>query len=321
MDSRLRVYDEAGLFEPDVVRTLKHDGTRWLFDHPDFSDWVFEKTKPTFIVTHDFWTYVTAFEKDARFERDYAPIDAYPDRYVDAVYKARLRSGIYVRRDALAAPEDIDRARESYVASPAREPLVWRLRLAFGLDPGSARGTDDDLRKRAMAARYQDQNPNRAATLFAQLAERKPDDLESHTELGDALDAAGRADEARPAWKAALTLARARKDTFHTTLAADRLRGAPPPPPTDDEQGHLMQAGIDALYTQHDPAKAVDLFRKVLALNPQHYGASYQLAVALDAAGRKGEARALWPEVLEMASHLKDEKTMQDVAARIASGG
>jgi tetratricopeptide (TPR) repeat protein len=321
MDSHLRIYDEAGLFEPDVVRTLKHDGTHWLFNHPDFYDWVFETVKPTFLTSHDFFTYVTAFEKDPRFARDYAPIDAYIDRYVEAAYKTQLRSGIYVRKDALHAPGDVDRARDSYRPLPRRDPFVTRMAEVLGWDPAGPSATDEALRAGAMAARYERQDPDRAATLFARLAERKPDDLEATQEEADALDAAWRSDEARPWWAKVRDLAVARRDAFRTDLANNRLRGVPPPAASEAEQARLMQAGLDALFKARDAATAVDLFRQVLDLNPLHYGASYQLGVALDAAGRKDEARAHWPVVLRMAQSLHDQKTADDVQARIASGG
>jgi tetratricopeptide (TPR) repeat protein len=318
MDARLRVLDAAGLFEPDVVRTLKHDGTRWLFQHPDFYDWVFESAKPTFIVTHDFWTYVTAFEKDPRFTRDYVAIDAYPDRYVESTYKESLHSGVYVRKDALHSPGDLERVRASYAPAPYLAPLVDRLRAAFGVDPAGPHATDAELRKLGLAARYEQQDPDRAATILARLAERNPRDLDAQLELAQALDAALRADEARPVWVRALDLARLRDDRAHVKMAADRLRGSSTEA-TDAEERRLMQAGLDALYRDRVPARAVDVFRQVLALDPEHYGATYQLAAALDAAGRTDEARALWSVVLDRANRLGDKKTAQDVSARIAA--
>ena len=53
----------------------------------------------------------------------------------------------------------------------------------------------------------------------------------------------------------------------------------------------LMKAGLDALYTRNDPNAAAAQFRRLLAVNPTHYGATYQLATALDRAGRPAEAR------------------------------
>src|SRR5262245_2979518 len=52
-----------------------------------------------------------------------------------------------------------------------------------------------------------------------------------------------------------------------------------------------MKAGLDALYQRNDPAAAATQFRKVLAANPSHYGATLQLAKALD---RAEIGRASW---------------------------
>jgi Tfp pilus assembly protein PilF len=75
-----------------------------------------------------------------------------------------------------------------------------------------------------------------------------------------------------------------------------------------DDQVAAMQAGLDALYTRHDPPAAETEFRKVLAANPTHYGATYQLAAALDAAGRPDEARPLWEKMLALAESAGDGK-------------
>ena len=67
-----------------------------------------------------------------------------------------------------------------------------------------------------------------------------------------------------------------------------------------------MQAGLDAMYEDHDPRKAAVFFRRVLERNPTHYGATYQLAKALDMVGERNEARRLWAKVLTMAESYKD---------------
>jgi Tfp pilus assembly protein PilF len=66
-------------------------------------------------------------------------------------------------------------------------------------------------------------------------------------------------------------------------------------PQTDEA---MMQAGLDALYTKSDPNTAATLFRQVLARHPTHYGATFQLATALDRAGEADEARPLWDSEL-----------------------
>ena len=44
----------------------------------------------------------------------------------------------------------------------------------------------------------------------------------------------------------------------------------------------MMKAGTEFLYAKHDASAAAAEFRKVLARNPNHYGATFQLAMALD---------------------------------------
>lgn len=78
-----------------------------------------------------------------------------------------------------------------------------------------------------------------------------------------------------------------------------------------------MKAGLDALYARKDPTAAAAHFRKVLALSPTHYGATYQLAVALDGAGKREEATPLWRMVLEMAGTYNDVATARTARARL----
>ncbi len=78
-----------------------------------------------------------------------------------------------------------------------------------------------------------------------------------------------------------------------------------------------MQLGLDALYTRHDAVTAAAEFRRVLARNPSHYGATYQLAKALDQAGQSGEARSVWEKTLKMADGASDTTTADTVRARL----
>ena len=64
-------------------------------------------------------------------------------------------------------------------------------------------------------------------------------------------------------------------------------------PPASESEDSLMKSGLEALYTGHDAPAAVDQFPKVLQRNPSHYGATYQLAAALDAEGKRDEATAV----------------------------
>ena len=89
------------------------------------------------------------------------------------------------------------------------------------------------------------------------------------------------------------------------------------PVATDDAA--LMTAGLEALHARHDPAEAIVQFRKVLEHNPTHYGATFQLATALDAAGKRAEARPLWEKMLQMAEASKDIETADKARARLHS--
>lgn len=77
-----------------------------------------------------------------------------------------------------------------------------------------------------------------------------------------------------------------------------------------------MAAGL-GLLGKGDPVAAAAKFRDVLALNPSHYGAHYQLAVALDRAGKTSEARPLWEKVLRMAEGYNDRATARAARSRL----
>src|SRR5688500_15769654 len=70
-----------------------------------------------------------------------------------------------------------------------------------------------------------------------------------------------------------------------------------------------MRAGVDALHVRRDPPAAVEHFRRALAENPSHYGATFQLAAALEAAGRRDEAKPYWEKALKMAEEHGDVET------------
>jgi Flp pilus assembly protein TadD len=136
----------------------------------------------------------------------------------------------------------------------------------------------------------------------------RPDYAPASFLLGNVLARAGRTEEAAAAYRRAAALdprdGAARQALAHLAGGADQ-----------DER--LMSAGLDALRTQHDPERAAALFREVLAHTPTHYGATYQLAVALDAAGRPGEARPVWEQMLQMAAAAHDEGTVRAARRRL----
>ena len=78
-----------------------------------------------------------------------------------------------------------------------------------------------------------------------------------------------------------------------------------------------MRLGLDALYQRHDPDAAAAYFRKLLEQNPSHYGGHYQLAAALDAAGKREEARGWWEQMLAMAEAAGDKATADTARERL----
>jgi tetratricopeptide (TPR) repeat protein len=91
---------------------------------------------------------------------------------------------------------------------------------------------------------------------------------------------------------------------YDRALAAD---------PTDAEAA--MAAGLIRHDHLDDPARAVEDYRTVLRLVPTHYGAHYQLAVALLAAGREAEARAAWLAFVPLAERAGDRATLDHAPA------
>ena len=153
-----------------------------------------------------------------------------------------------------------------------------------------------------------------AALLEAQAAAREqPGMAFTHVSLGDSLEKLGRFEPAAAAYRRALELdppnARAQEG-----LA--RVRAAP----GYTEEGALMAGGLRALYEENDPIRAQDLFRKVLERNPAHYGATFQLAVALDSSGQGPAARPYWEKVLAMAAGYHDQDTANRARLRLKTG-
>jgi tetratricopeptide (TPR) repeat protein len=71
-------------------------------------------------------------------------------------------------------------------------------------------------------------------------------------------------------------------------------------------ESSLMTAGLNALYQERNGAKAATYFRQVLAQNPDHYGANFQIAAALDLQGEREEANTYWKKTLALANQYRD---------------
>ena len=83
------------------------------------------------------------------------------------------------------------------------------------------------------------------------------------------------------------------------------------------EMEQSMLAGLDSLYSKHNAALAVSQFRRVLTLNPMHYGATVQLAKALDQSGQPEAAVELWKEIRTRAEGYGDTETAKMAHERL----
>jgi hypothetical protein len=81
----------------------------------------------------------------------------------------------------------------------------------------------------------------------------------------------------------------------------------------------IMKLGLTAFYERGDTRAAVARFQDVLMRQPGHYGASFQLAKALDALGQAAEAAKQWAKVLKAAEAIGDTATMRQVRARLST--
>jgi tetratricopeptide (TPR) repeat protein len=98
--------------------------------------------------------------------------------------------------------------------------------------------------------------------------------------------------ERRSAWSEAVA-------AYDRAFAAD---------PTDAEAA--MRGALVRHYRLADAAGAVARYRTVLRLVPTHYGAHYQLAVALLAQGETAEAERAWQAFVPLAEALGDRASL-----------
>jgi Tfp pilus assembly protein PilF len=153
-------------------------------------------------------------------------------------------------------------------------------------------------------AEMQAGDPATAERTFRELLAKNPNHYGGHYQLAVSLDRGGKPADARREWEYVKNSAQQISDSATLRTATTRLAA-----PDTASQEAMMALGLDLLYKQNNPAGAADEFRKVLRRNSTHYGATYQLASALDKAGQRAAAKPYWEKVLGMAVSVKDEKT------------
>jgi Tfp pilus assembly protein PilF len=167
----------------------------------------------------------------------------------------------------------------------------------------AAADPDAQLMTRGLAE-LQGGDPATAERTFRELLAKNPNHYGGHYQLAVSLDRGGKPADARREWEYVKNAAQSANDSATLRSATARLAS-----PDTASQEAMMARGLDLLYKGNDPAGAADEFRKVLRKNATHYGATYQLATALDRAGQRAAAKPYWEKALGMAIGFKDEKT------------
>ena len=176
----------------------------------------------------------------------------------------------------------------------------------------------DAAMKAGLDAMYTRKDAEAAVRHFRKVLELKATHYGATFQLAKALDAAGRPEEARPLFEKMKLLAQATGDKETLAAVTERLARGEDVLSESAVQGRLLRQGLDALYKQNDPVAAAALFRRLLERNPDHYGANFQLAKALDRDGKRAEARVLWEKLLKTAEGYNDEANLAIIRPRLA---
>ncbi len=181
-----------------------------------------------------------------------------------------------------------------------------------GNEAGASPTAEASLMQKGLDLLYRTGDPISAVDTFRAVLKTNPTHYGARFQLAKALDLSGKPAEARPIWEEVLGAAEAVKDTATASTARMRLAL----PDTESVAG-MMTQGLHLLYAERNPSAAAEQFRKVLERNPTHYGATFQLAKALDQAGKPDEARPYWEKILTMAEGIKDQTTADAARARL----
>lgn len=184
-----------------------------------------------------------------------------------------------------------------------------------GKDAGqtaAAADAEPQLMQQGTGLLYQGGDPIGAEAVFREVLRRNPAHYGAQYQLAVSLDRGGKPVEARPLWEAVLRNAESARDSQTARTARARLAA-----PDTASATAMMALGLDLLYKRNNAAAAAEQFRKILERNPTHYGATYQLATALDKSGQTAQARRVWEKVLGMAVTYKDARIEETARNRL----
>lgn len=169
--------------------------------------------------------------------------------------------------------------------------------------------------REGLDALYQRNDPARAAELFGAVLFQNATHYGASFQLAVALERSGRAREALAQYGRMRELAVAASDRETIGLVDARVAQLQTSPDM------AMAEGTAALYERRDAREAVRLFRRVLEMQPSHYGANFQLAAALQAAGDRDAARQAYLRALAMARNIRDVDTIRLIESRLGQLG
>ncbi len=200
-------------------------------------------------------------------------------------------------------------------------PLVEAARARLGVPAGPSAAPPADPMLQGLDALYTKRDTVTAIARFRDVLAQNPDHYGATFQLATALDLVGDIKGSRPLWDKMAAMADAISDAKTAETARARMADidkklGPATPP--DPEAEAMRAAVDALYVKKDAEAAIPLFRAILKRSPGHYGATFQLATALDQAKKPAEARPVWEKVLKLSEATADEKTASTARARLA---
>jgi hypothetical protein len=123
LDSRLRVYDLAGLCDRTIAGALSNAGGT-----PRLHDYILDEVRPTFVHISGSFVRLSGLHADPRFSRDYAPLHEDWSRRNPVVRRGTTVQapwwGDYVRRDALGRTT-LEDLRDAHRQAGLADWRVW----------------------------------------------------------------------------------------------------------------------------------------------------------------------------------------------------
>lgn len=175
--------------------------------------------------------------------------------------------------------------------------------------------TAERTMREGLAALYRQRNPSQAVELFTAVLAQAPEHYGAHFQLAVALEQSGRVPEALARYDAMRRLATQANDAETLRLIEARVAAIQTSPDA------VMAEGLRTLYERRDGTSAVRYFRRVLELQPAHYGAHFQLAASLQASGDHDAARDAYQRALRLAQQFRDQPSIELIESRLAQIG